>query len=356
MAFDYKKIFDLAIKILVLLVILVTVKTNVDRANSFSEATPSGKYVEINSEVNYDLYLKSDPRVEISQDLSTASILLSDRSCGVEGSLENRKRLRWVYKVAEYKIYNYLYENVSNVAPYYFNVILYSVFLLISLIIIGRVVPINMPQYFVFMASLLYIFQFQLAEMSYSVLEMLFISIALYASFKKNILLLAMSVVFAIHVRESGVLLPFFWLIFNRTFLPIIISLLVSVGIWMGVSNFDIIDCIFNNNFLLVFDRSVLSNKPQSGQISFGNLLDGSLSLISGLRLITEGYLIPITTAFFLSYYCALYNKKKIIIAIIIYLLIFILATPLLHHSVKMILIPFFVLLSSKTFMGQDRA
>ena len=52
----------------------------------------------------------------------------------------------------------------------------------------------------------------------------------------------------------------------------------------------------------------------------------------------------------------SLHNKKKIIIAIIIYLLIFILATPLLHHSVKMILIPFFVLLSSKTFMGQDRA
>ena len=147
MAFDYKKIFDLAIKILVLLVILVTVKTNVDRANSFSEAT-SDQYYEINSKVNYDLYLKSDPRVEISQDLSTATILLSDRTCGIEGSLENRKRLRWVYKVAEYKIYKYLYENVSNIAPYYFYVILSSVFLLISLIIIGRVVPINIPQYF----------------------------------------------------------------------------------------------------------------------------------------------------------------------------------------------------------------
>jgi len=355
MAFDYKKIFDLAIKILVLLVILVTVKTNVDRANSFSEAT-SDQYYEINSKVNYDLYLKSDPRVEISQDLSTATILLSDRTCGIEGSLENRKRLRWVYKVAEYKIYKYLYENVSNIAPYYFYVILSSVFLLISLIIIGRVVPINMPQYFVFVGSLLYIFQFQLAEMSYSVLEMLFISIALYASFKKNILLLALSVVFAIHVRESGVLLPFFWLIFNRTFLPIIISLLVSVGIWMGVSNFDIIDCIFNNNFLLVSDRSVFSGSSQAGQISLGNIIDGSLSYISGLRLLIEGFLIPTVIAFFLYYYCALYNKKKIIIAILIYLIIFIFATPLLHHSVKMILIPFFVLLSSKTFMEQDRA
>ncbi len=350
MELNYTKIFDLAIKILVLLVLLVTVKANIDRANSFTEAA-IGQHYEINSDgISNDLFLKSDPRKIISQQLTYQNdeiLLMNDRSCGIEGSLENRKRLRWVFKMGEYKLYKYLYDNVSNIAPYYFMIIFYSVFLLVSLIIIGRVVPINLPQYFVFLCGLLYIFQFQLSEISYSILEMFFISLALYSSYKKNILLLIITVIFAIHTRESGVLLPFFWLIFNRSLIPVIISLVFSVGIWLGVSNFDIINCVFSNNFLI-------STQPQIGQIGFWSLSNGSLSYIALIRLIFEGVLIPIFASFFLYHSCSLYNKNKLIIAILIYLLIFVLATPLLHHSVRILLIPFLVILSSKHFLRSE--
>ena len=108
---------------------MISVKTNIDRSNTFDDV-PLGQYFEVNSGIiNSDLFFKTDPRTSVSDKLinNNEISLISDRTCGVEGSLENRKRLRWVFKTSEIKVYKYLYENVSKTAPYYFMIIFYSV-------------------------------------------------------------------------------------------------------------------------------------------------------------------------------------------------------------------------------------
>ncbi len=341
--FNNQKIIDIAIKALVFLVVLIAVKTNIDRTNTYTLV--SGVTYSQNSQNNpADLYEKSDPRQRISQYLGLQNpeiLMMKERSCGSSPSLENRKRLRWLIKINESKLYQYVYENISKLGPYYLFVVSYSLLLFSTLLILGRIVPLNMPQYFVFLCGVLYIFQFQLSEISYSILEVFFISAALYASYKRKALLLIFVVVLAIHNRESGVILSFAWLLFNRSMTPVLLSLVLSVGIWLGVSNFDIVHCVLSNDFLV-------SRKPQEGQIGFWSLNNGSVSILSFLRLIVEGYVIPIVALYILYQSSTLYNKKNIFIACLLYALIFLVATPLLHHSVKMLFIPFLVILSSK--------
>ena len=133
-----RSIFGLTVEkitpsIIILLVIIITVKTNVDRSNTYS-VTEISQYN--NSVKEYeDVYLKVDPRSKISKSLSVNNselIMIEDRSCGVSGSLENRKRLRWVIRANELKLYKYIYQNVSNIAPYYFYIVYHSLIIFIS--------------------------------------------------------------------------------------------------------------------------------------------------------------------------------------------------------------------------------
>jgi len=330
--------------IIILLVIIITVKTNVDRSNTYS-VTEISQYN--NSVKEYeDVYLKVDPRSKISKSLSVNNselIMIEDRSCGVSGSLENRKRLRWVIRANELKLYKYIYQNVSNIAPYYFYIVYHSLIIFISFLIIGEIVPLNNLQKVLYICCVMYIFQFQLSEITYSVHELLLMSMALLASYKKKSSLLIFTVLVAIHNRESGVVLSFVWILFNTSWRPIIMSLILSISIWLGVTNFDIINCVFSNNFLI-------SNKPQIGQIGMWSIFDGSVSVISFVRILVEGYVIP-----FLIIYCFyktnyMFNRKLLIGFVLTYLLIFLVATPLLHHSVKLLLIPFMLILSSEGY------
>ena len=345
--FNNQKIIDIAIKALVFLIILIAIKTNIDRSNTYTPISGT-VYSQDSQNSLVGLYEKSDPRQYISQYLGLQNpelLMMKDRSCGSGASLENRKRLRWLIKINEHKLYQYVYENISTLGPYYLYVVSYSLLLFSALLILGRIVPLNMPQYFVFVCGVLYIFQFQLSEISYSILEVFFISVALYASYKRKALLLIFVVVLAIHNRESGVILSFGWLLFNRSIAPVLLSLALSVGIWLGVSNLDIAHCVLNNDFLV-------STKAQEGQIGFWSMSSGSVSIISFVRLIVEGFVIPVVAILFLYQSCTLHNKRKLIIAVLVYLSIFIIATPLLHHSIKILFLPLFVMLSSKNFLN----
>ena len=359
MQFYFPNIKNWAINILVLLIILVLVKNNIDRSHTFSQVT-EGEHYELDfesiqklellpGEDKINFYVKTDPRLLFSQELAIQNndiFLMNDRVCGFEGSLENRKKLRWVIKTNEHKFYSFLFDDVSKRAPYYAYILIYSILLLLSLVIIGRIVPLKLPQYLIFLCGILYIFQFQLSEISYSILEMLFISIALYASYKKNILIFIISVIIALHSRESGILLASFWLLFNRSLMPIIVTVVLSLSLWLGVSNFDIFNCIFSDNFFI-------SSQPQVGQVGFWSLARGDVSYLAFTRIIFEGFLIPASVAFTLFYFCKLENKNKILLLILVYLIIFLLATPILHHSTKLLLIPFLVLLSSNNFINK---
>ena len=355
----FPKIMYWGINILVLLIILVIVKNNIDRAYTFSQVTEEQGY-ELDFESNKKLglmpgedkisfYIKSDPRFLFSQDLSVQNndiLLMNERVCGIEGSLENRKKLRWVFKTNEHKFYSFLFDDVSKRAPYYAYILIYSILLLLSLVIIGRIVPLKLPQYLVFLCGILYIFQFQLSEISYSVLEMLFISLALYASYKKNIFIFIITVIIAIHSRESGILLASFWLLFNRSLMPLFISVSLSLLVWLGISNFDIFNCVFSNNFLM-------STHPQNGQITFWSVLSDEVSYMAFIRIFFSGFIVPALVALILFYFCNLEIKKKILLLILIYLTIFLVATPILHYSIKLLLIPFLVLLSSNNFLNK---
>jgi hypothetical protein len=342
-ALNNNKILNFVIKIFVFIIILVVVKNNIDKSNTFTIVNGASYSQDSNKSFN-NFYEKIDPRLYFSQQIGVFNPevqMMEDRSCGSGASLENRKRLRWLVKVNEFKLYQYVYENISKLGPYYLFIVFYSLLLLSALLFIGRIIPLNLPQYLVFLLGVLYIFQFQLSEISYSILELFFISVALYAAHRKNVLLLIIATILAIHNRESGILLPFAWLLFNRSIAPIFLSLALSIVIWLGISNFDIAYCFLKSDFLISF-------VPQEGQIGFWSLNNDSVSVISFLRLIIEGYVIPIVALYVLYQSSTLYNKKKILIACLVYVLIFLVATPILHHSVKMLFIPFLVLLSSR--------
>jgi len=328
---------------LVFLVILIAVKNNIDQGNAFN-IVKDVPYSQNSGKSSNNLYEKTDPRLYFSQQIGVFNSevqMMEDRSCGSGASLENRKRLRWMVKVNEFKVYQYVYENISILGPYYLFIVFYSLLLLSTILFVGRIIPLHALQYFIFVCGVLYIFQFKLSEISYSVLELFFISVALYSSHRKNILLLIVTTIFAIHNRESGIILPFAWLLFNRSKTPIFLSLSLSIFIWLGLSNFDIAYCFLKSDFLMSFT-------PQDGQIGFWSLNNNSVSVVSFSRLIVEGYVVPIVALYMLYKSSIVYNKKEILVACLVYALIFLVATPILHHSVKMLFIPFMVILSSK--------
>lgn len=332
---------NVVLNILILLIILIVVKSNIDRNNSFYKVSYDG-HDQLSLEV--DKYVKADPREIVSRNLGMPNeemFLIQDRSCGEGGSLENRKRLRWVIKRVESEVYKFLYKYVSSHSPYYVYIFLTSLLLLIALFVLGEVVTLKPLHYLTYVSGVMYVFQFQLSEISYTVLELFFISLALYASYKKNIVLLILVSVLAIHNRESGILLSFFWLIYNRSIVPVAASSFISVGVWLGVSNQDIVQCIFNSDFLL-------SSEPQVGQIGYWSIGDGSVSKTAFVRIIVEGYVIPIAVALLFYKTSSSGVKDKILAVFFVYVMMIVAATPLLHHSVKLMLLPFIILLISQ--------
>ena len=284
--------------------------------------------------------------VEISKELTSLSTytLYFDRSCKVSGSLEDRKRVRWVPRVLEYKIFS-LIENIHPVAPYYLYVLLMTTIIYASLLLCLMISGINWKNLFLFVCPLLFILSFPLSEINFSMIEMLFISMGLFFSYKKKFLSFLLVVIAGTLNRESGVLIALTWFVFHPQQLGKLIIGFVIAFSALALANLDIIPCFFKLGFFLSLDH-------QEGQFTIRDVSLNPYELLRFTKIMAQNFLIFLFPAILLW----LNNQKSsrnFLCVFFLYFFVFLIFTPLLHISVRLIIIPYFVMLGN-SFQSPD--
>jgi len=307
---------------------------------------------------NFDLIKDSDQNLQktykrqtptnIKKDFSQSLIKKEkyerslNRTCEVTGSLHDRHKVRWVINKALFTTYNFLY-NIKPNLPYYFHIFLYSFLIFLSLFFLKRTIKINTEQIIFFLFYIAFIFGQRLGEFRYSVTEMFFFAIALYAAQKKYLLLFISSVVLATLNRESGILLAFAWLIFDKDYQKVSLVFLISLGALI-LLNLDIIECLINPKFFIPLGYEI-------GQFNIRDLYEPNYhgyktSYLSFVKILTLNFFIPFGFSFYLYFTNA--NKNKFILYfLLIYLVIFLIGLPLHHYAARLILLPLIVILMS---------
>ncbi len=254
-----------------------------------------------------------------------------NKKCEVTGNMHDRHKVRWI----KYQFLKSIYQTVGHInpsLPYYVNIILHSLIIFLSLIVADRIFNLSKRYILFFLLYITFIFQNYLGEYSFSIFEMFFAFVALYASKKKNIILFTAACLMAVLNRESGFILLSFWLLFNKDFKMLLVSF-ISVLIIFLIINFDTIRCIVNPKFFIPLEY-------QGGQINWADL--ESLNIFSVVKLILINFVFP----FGIIFYNYIKNKISNIYFLIItaiYLLTFSIATPLHHVAEKMIILPLII-------------
>ena len=139
----------------------------------------------------YFLIEKSEIKNNFSKDLISnySNELFFDRECKITGDLHDRHKVRWVKALFLKKIFNYAYI-INEKLPYYVNILIHSLLIFFSLIVLNKTFKIDKKYNLVFLIYVTVIFQQYLSEYSYSVFELFFFSISLYASKNKNVYLI----------------------------------------------------------------------------------------------------------------------------------------------------------------------
>jgi len=186
-----------------------------------------------------------------------------DEKCEITGNMHDRHKVRWVkalFLKNTFKISN----KINPSLPYYVNIILHSLIIFLTLMFLNKTFRLEKLFSIFFLLYIAFVFQQYLGEYSYSIFEMFFISIALYASKNKNILLLTVISLLAVLNRESGFLIPLTWLIFNYDYKKLIISFGIIIFAFIAL-NFNLLECLFNPKFFIPLEH-------QEGQINISNL------------------------------------------------------------------------------------
>ena len=284
-----------------------------------------------------NLYSKLTP-AQFKDNLNT--ILTSEKTyetilnkeCEVTGNMHDRHKVRWI----KYQFLKSVFQKADKInpnLPYYLNIILHSLIIFLSLIVADRTFNLSKKYILFFLLYITFIFQNYLGEYSFSIFEMFFAFIALYASKKKNIILFAVICLMAVLNRESGFIILLFWLIYNKEFKKLFISFISILIIFLAI-NFDAIRCIINPKFFIPLEHQV-------GQV---NLIDlASLNMFSSVKLILLNFIFPFGIIFY-NYFKNNNSNIYFLIITTIYLLIFIIATPLHHLAVRMIILPLIIL------------
>ena len=279
----------------------------------------------------YFLIEKSEIKNNFSKDLISnySNELFFDRECKITGDLHDRHKVRWVKALFLKKIFNYAYI-INEKLPYYVNILIHSLLIFFSLIVLNKTFKIDKKYNLVFLIYVTVIFQQYLSEYSYSVFELFFFSISLYASKNKKIFLFLSSCVLATLNRESGFIILLSWLLFNQNEFKKLLLFSLIAGVSFFILNFDIFKCLLNPKFFIPLES-------QKGQVNISDYKD--MGFFSLGKLVFINFLLPFGIGF---YYLFLTKaKNKILILLLsIYLLIFILATPAHHISVRLILLP----------------
>lgn len=288
------------------------------------------------------------------ENLYSDSALFFDRDCKVTGSLEERKRLRYVLKSVEAFMFKPVFQSIGSAGFGILFVLYNSLFLaLIPIILISSSkvyfkkqldslkdasdTVLKIIVYFSFFVFYFYCTFFSLSEFTYSIFESFCIAGGIYFAFNKNIIGFLFVLMLSSINRESGVLMGILYPLINRSslkyyFLPILAFL------FLIVLNRDLGSCLYDIRFYLL-------TVPQKGQFTFFDIKEQGL--LPFAKIFIQNFL-P-----FLAFEMLLLSGAKLKreitrlrIFIYLYFVIFLFATPLQHMSIKLILIPIFILIS----------
>tara|TARA_Y100001958_G_C21236343_1_gene562863 strand:+ start:998 stop:1984 length:987 start_codon:yes stop_codon:yes gene_type:complete len=293
------------------------------------------------------LHLKSDVDGNSAKIIYSKELVSNDnykslnRECEITGEFSDRHKVRWVKSLFLHEIY-LASEKISNVLPYYVNIFLHSFIIFLTLIILNKTFSLNHKYSLLFLLYITFLFQGYLSEYSYSIFEMFFLSLCLYASKNGKIFLFTISGILAVLNRESGFIILLSWLIFNKEFKKLIV-VYFFIGIIFLFLNFDIIKCLINPKFFI----------PLENQIGHTDIHDiFEINIFSLIKIFILNFLLPFGLAF---YYLIETDKvnKVLLSMLLIYLLVFIVATPLHHVSIRLLLLP--LIFTSIYFVSSQR-
>ena len=270
-----------------------------------------------------------DFKVNYSKSLSSGDFFNNfERDCKLTGSMGDRHQVRWVKSYFLQSLF-LASEKINKIMPYYVNIFLHGFLIFLTIFILNKTFSFNHKYTFLILLYITFLFQNYLSEYSYSIFEMFFLSLALYASKQKNFILFLLSGICATLNRESGFIIFLSWLIFNDDYKRLIVGFIITSFIFV-LLNIDIAKCLITPTFFIPFEN-------QEGHFDLFDL--NQINGISFFKLIILNFLFPFGLA---SYYVLkTQNKNKIlVIMFLIYLLIFLIATPLHHISVRLILLP----------------
>ncbi len=255
-----------------------------------------------------------------------------NRECEVTGSMDDRKKVRWVIEALMYKLYNFLLE-INILLPYYFQILLFSTLIFLSFIIVFKTFPIGNEYKYFFLFFIAFVFQHHLGEFKFSIFEMFFLSFALFASKTKNFLLFLISILLATLNRESGILISLTWFIFNTDYKKFLYTVGITISSFV-LLNFDIFACLLNPKFFVPLEN-------QYGQFNFSEI-GKSIGYLSAIKVIFINFIIPFGFSYYI--YFTTKNKNKIIsYMLLIYLLVFLFVLPAHHIAPRLILLPLII-------------
>lgn len=251
-----------------------------------------------------------------------------DKKCEITGNMHDRHKVRWVKALFLKNIFQ-VSNQINPALPYYVNILLHSLIIFFSLIFLNKTFRLEKSFIIFFLLYITFIFQQYLGEYSYSIFEMFFISIALYASKNKNILLLTLVSLLAVLNRESGFLIPLTWLIFNYDYKKLIVSFGIIIFTFISL-NLNLLECLFNPKFFIPLEN-------QEGQINISDLKSSNFFSVGKLLFIN--FIFPFGIIIY-SYINSKIKNNFFVLIIFLYFLMFLFATPIHHMAVRMIILP----------------
>ena len=251
-----------------------------------------------------------------------------DKKCEITGNMHDRHKVRWVKALFLKHIFK-ISHSTNPSLPYYVNILLHSFLIFLTLIFLNKAFKLEKIFIVFFLLYITFVFQQHLGEYSYSIFEMFFVSIALYASKNKNILLLSLVSILAVLNRESGFLIPLMWLIFNSDYKKLIICCGIVFTTFVAL-NFNLIECLFNPKFFIPLER-------QEGQVNISDLKYSNIFSVGKLLIIN--FIFPFGIII-LNYIKSNIKNNFFVIIVSLYFLMFLFATPIHHVAVRMIILP----------------
>ena len=256
-----------------------------------------------------------------------------NRDCVVSESNEERKRVRWLWPYLYLNLFQ-LSSIVSEVAPYYVNILFFSLLIFSSYFFLFKAFNLSWHYKFIFLFYIAFVFQNVLGEYQFSILETFFISFAIFLSKFKKFYLFLLIVILAQLNRESGFLISLFWLVFNeKEYKKIILAIFVSLSVF-SILNFRIIECLVNPDFFI-------PGEYQVGQFNISDV-GVTISYASFLKILMLNFFIPFGSIYYVIFTSVKINRALLFMTTV-YLVIFLVAIPWQHIAVRLMLLPILI-------------